>query len=402
MLQALDRALFGGSPDEVPELYRERNPLTYVDAVEAPLLILAGENDSRCPIRQVWNYVGPAPRARHRAARLHLRAPATPRSTSRSGSGRRRSCSTTSPRPSRARRGCRARRAPRGGGLRRVGAQRADPDCRAAGVAGSRYGSGRGTVRQRSRGRGPPLQDAGTDDARSDAARAWCAVAASRRPGLADRGTAIAADDRTSSIAGLRVRPGGDDQASGDTVTWTNNDQAPHDADRVGLDDRARSRAARQRLGARSRRPGRSPTCARSTRRWTGTVVVQAAGGGGGTAGGGDAAADAAADGHRDRDGRARRRADRPVGAAAALALLALAAARPARAWPRRRAPRGAAPDWRSPGLAPGAVPGRRRQLRPALDQEVDEPVADLDQVLRAPERASRTGSARGSRRGRA
>ena len=58
MLQALDRALFGGSPDEVPALFHERNPLTYVDAVEAPLLILAGENDSRCPIRQVWNYVG--------------------------------------------------------------------------------------------------------------------------------------------------------------------------------------------------------------------------------------------------------------------------------------------------------------------------------------------------------
>jgi dipeptidyl aminopeptidase/acylaminoacyl peptidase len=58
MLQALDRALFGGSPAEVPALYAERNPLTYVDAVVAPLLILAGENDSRCPIRQVWNYVG--------------------------------------------------------------------------------------------------------------------------------------------------------------------------------------------------------------------------------------------------------------------------------------------------------------------------------------------------------
>ena len=29
-----------------------------MDAVAAPLLILAGENDSRCPIRQVWNYVG--------------------------------------------------------------------------------------------------------------------------------------------------------------------------------------------------------------------------------------------------------------------------------------------------------------------------------------------------------
>jgi dipeptidyl aminopeptidase/acylaminoacyl peptidase len=58
MLQALDRALFGGSPDEVPRLFVERSPITYVDAVAAPLLILAGENDSRCPIRQVWNYVG--------------------------------------------------------------------------------------------------------------------------------------------------------------------------------------------------------------------------------------------------------------------------------------------------------------------------------------------------------
>jgi dipeptidyl aminopeptidase/acylaminoacyl peptidase len=56
-LQALDRALFGGTPDEVPDLYRERSPLTYVDNVRAPLLILAGTNDSRCPIRQVWNYV---------------------------------------------------------------------------------------------------------------------------------------------------------------------------------------------------------------------------------------------------------------------------------------------------------------------------------------------------------
>ena len=57
-LQALDRTLFGGDPTTVPELFRERNPLTYVDQVRAPLLILAGENDSRCPIRQVWNYVG--------------------------------------------------------------------------------------------------------------------------------------------------------------------------------------------------------------------------------------------------------------------------------------------------------------------------------------------------------
>lgn len=57
-LQALDRSLFGGSPSEMPELYEERSPITYVDAVRAPLLLMAGENDTRCPIRQVWNYVG--------------------------------------------------------------------------------------------------------------------------------------------------------------------------------------------------------------------------------------------------------------------------------------------------------------------------------------------------------
>ena len=57
ILQAMDRALLGGSPAERPDLYAERNPITYVDEVRAPLLILAGENDSRCPIRQVWNYV---------------------------------------------------------------------------------------------------------------------------------------------------------------------------------------------------------------------------------------------------------------------------------------------------------------------------------------------------------
>lgn len=57
ILQALDRALLGGSPEEIPDFLRERNPITYVDDVRAPLLILAGENDSRCPIRQVWNYV---------------------------------------------------------------------------------------------------------------------------------------------------------------------------------------------------------------------------------------------------------------------------------------------------------------------------------------------------------
>jgi dipeptidyl aminopeptidase/acylaminoacyl peptidase len=56
MLQAYDRALFDGPPSDVPDLLRERSPMTYVDRVTAPLLILAGEQDSRCPIRQVLNY----------------------------------------------------------------------------------------------------------------------------------------------------------------------------------------------------------------------------------------------------------------------------------------------------------------------------------------------------------
>jgi dipeptidyl aminopeptidase/acylaminoacyl peptidase len=56
-LRAFDRALFGGSPAERPDAYREASPLTYVDRVRVPVLVLAGENDPRCPIRQVDNYL---------------------------------------------------------------------------------------------------------------------------------------------------------------------------------------------------------------------------------------------------------------------------------------------------------------------------------------------------------
>jgi dienelactone hydrolase len=62
-LRAFDRALFGGTPDEVPDRYRQSSPITYVDDVKAPLLVLAGANDPRCPIRQIDNYL----------ARLHAR-----------------------------------------------------------------------------------------------------------------------------------------------------------------------------------------------------------------------------------------------------------------------------------------------------------------------------------------
>jgi dipeptidyl aminopeptidase/acylaminoacyl peptidase len=56
-LKALDRTLFGGSPQEVPERYAASSPLSYVEHVRAPVFISAGMNDPRCPIRQIDNYI---------------------------------------------------------------------------------------------------------------------------------------------------------------------------------------------------------------------------------------------------------------------------------------------------------------------------------------------------------
>lgn len=55
-LKRYDAALFGGTPDQVPDVYRERNPITYVDRVAAPLLMLVGRNDPRCPSRSADVY----------------------------------------------------------------------------------------------------------------------------------------------------------------------------------------------------------------------------------------------------------------------------------------------------------------------------------------------------------
>ncbi len=56
-LREFDHGLFGCTPADCPELYRERSPITYVDHVRAPVLIITGANDTRCPQRQVDNYV---------------------------------------------------------------------------------------------------------------------------------------------------------------------------------------------------------------------------------------------------------------------------------------------------------------------------------------------------------
>jgi dipeptidyl aminopeptidase/acylaminoacyl peptidase len=48
--QAWDVATLGGSPEDVPEVYRRIDPMTYIHQGRAPVLIIAGRNDSRCPL----------------------------------------------------------------------------------------------------------------------------------------------------------------------------------------------------------------------------------------------------------------------------------------------------------------------------------------------------------------
>ncbi|MDP9183994.1 MAG: prolyl oligopeptidase family serine peptidase, partial [Actinomycetota bacterium] len=62
-LRAFDRSLFGGSPSDLPELYERCSPITYVDEVLAPVLVLAGANDPRCPVRQIDNWLAAAEKA---------------------------------------------------------------------------------------------------------------------------------------------------------------------------------------------------------------------------------------------------------------------------------------------------------------------------------------------------
>ncbi|HEY7478549.1 MAG TPA: prolyl oligopeptidase family serine peptidase, partial [Actinomycetota bacterium] len=56
-LQAWDDAVYGGGPDDVPEAYRRSDPMTYADRVTAPTLIIAGEQDPRCPPEGITPWV---------------------------------------------------------------------------------------------------------------------------------------------------------------------------------------------------------------------------------------------------------------------------------------------------------------------------------------------------------
>jgi dipeptidyl aminopeptidase/acylaminoacyl peptidase len=57
LLQAYDRALLGDEPRNLPELMRDRSPIYFVDDVRAPVLVLIGRNDTRCPLGQAMAYV---------------------------------------------------------------------------------------------------------------------------------------------------------------------------------------------------------------------------------------------------------------------------------------------------------------------------------------------------------
>ena len=70
-LQAWDVAYMGGHPADVPDLYRERDPMTYVEHGTAPVLIIAGRNDSRCPFSSAEHWVE-AYRRHGGSVRMHV------------------------------------------------------------------------------------------------------------------------------------------------------------------------------------------------------------------------------------------------------------------------------------------------------------------------------------------
>lgn len=55
-LRGYQRSLFGGTPQETPEAHKAASPITYAEHIQAPLMIIQGSNDTRCPARQMRGY----------------------------------------------------------------------------------------------------------------------------------------------------------------------------------------------------------------------------------------------------------------------------------------------------------------------------------------------------------
>ncbi|WP_309709015.1 prolyl oligopeptidase family serine peptidase [Armatimonas sp.] len=56
LLQGIMKASFGGTPEENPELWDRSSPHTYAAQIQAPILVIQGLNDTRCPRRQMEVY----------------------------------------------------------------------------------------------------------------------------------------------------------------------------------------------------------------------------------------------------------------------------------------------------------------------------------------------------------
>jgi dipeptidyl aminopeptidase/acylaminoacyl peptidase len=56
VFQAYDRSMMG-DPVEDAALWRDRSPIIFVDRIRAPLLLLAGANDIRCPAEETRQIV---------------------------------------------------------------------------------------------------------------------------------------------------------------------------------------------------------------------------------------------------------------------------------------------------------------------------------------------------------
>ena len=55
--RAFVEMLLAGKPSENEALYKDRSPITHVKNIRAPVMIMAGKNDSRCPIQPIEKFV---------------------------------------------------------------------------------------------------------------------------------------------------------------------------------------------------------------------------------------------------------------------------------------------------------------------------------------------------------
>jgi dipeptidyl aminopeptidase/acylaminoacyl peptidase len=55
-LRGVQVAVFGGTPEEKPEQYKASSPITYAEQIAAPVLVIQGRNDTRCPARPMEMY----------------------------------------------------------------------------------------------------------------------------------------------------------------------------------------------------------------------------------------------------------------------------------------------------------------------------------------------------------